>query len=241
MQGPALRRAFFVPYLLLLRRNGLSHNQGTKTLDTLSNTIGAGVVPQGADEDYTLVVRSQQGDTAAFEELVIKYQKKMVNIAYRMTDNYHDACDIVQDAFVAAYNEIRGFQGKARFATWLSTITMNLARNRLKQVKTEQSRQGFSLDAPVLTEDGEVRMEVAANSPSVLEELETRDVQKSVQDCINALDDDFRAVVVLREMQGFAYDEISDMLKIAAGTVKSRLFRAREMLKNCLKGKLGEL
>jgi RNA polymerase sigma-70 factor (ECF subfamily) len=158
-----------------------------------------------------------------------------------MTDNYHDACDIVQDAFVAAYNDIRGFQGKARFATWLSTITMNLARNRLKQVKTERSRQGFSLDAPLMTEDGEVRMEIASKTPSVLDQLETLDVQKSVQDCINALDEDFKAVVVLREMQGFAYEEISDMLQTAIGTVKSRLFRAREMLKNCLKSKLGEL
>lgn len=206
----------------------------------MSNKTGIDTV-QGPDEDDAIVQRCRQGDTEAFEELVIKYQKKMVNIAYRMTDNYHDACDIVQDAFIAAYREIRGFQGKSRFVTWLSTITMNLARNRLKQVKTERLRQGFSLDAPVLMEDGEVRMEVAANTPSALEMLEKRDVQKSVQDCINALDDEFRAVVVLREMQGFAYDEISQMLQTAIGTVKSRLFRAREMLKNCLKGKLGEL
>lgn len=206
----------------------------------MSNRVGTGSSPT-ADEDHSLVLRCQRGDVDAFEELVVKYQKKMVNLAYRMTDNYHDACDIVQDAFIAAYREIRGFQGKSRFVTWLSTITMNLARNRLKQVKTERLRQGFSLDAPVLMEDGEVRMEVAANTPSALEMLEKRDVQKIVQDCINALDDEFRAVVVLREMQGFAYDEISQMLQTAIGTVKSRLFRARDMLKNCLKGKLGAL
>lgn len=230
----------FFPVFATIEKEQISRRKGTKPLDTLSNRVATGSSPT-ADEDYSLVLRCQRGDVDAFEELVVKYQKKMVNLAYRMTDNYHDACDIVQDAFIAAYREIRGFQGKSRFVTWLSTITMNLARNRLKQVKTEQSRQGFSLDAPVLMEDGEVRMEVAANTPSALEMLEKRDVQKSVQDCINALDDEFRTVVVLREMQGFAYDEISEMLQTAMGTVKSRLFRAREMLKNCLKGKLGEL
>lgn len=230
----------FFSVFATIEKEQIPRRKGTKPLDTLSNRVGAGSSPS-VDEDYSLVLRCQQGDADAFEELVVKYQKKMVNLAYRMTDNYHDACDIVQDAFIAAYREIRGFQGKSRFVTWLSTITMNLARNRLKQVKTEQSRQGFSLDAPVLLEDGEVRMEVAAHTPSALEMLEKRDVQKSVQDCINALDDEFRAVVVLREMQGFAYDEISEMLQTAIGTVKSRLFRAREMLKNCLKGKLGEL
>ena len=206
----------------------------------MSNKKEADTAP-GADEDDALVLRCQQGDTDAFEALVIRHQKKMINIAYRMTDNYHDACDIVQDAFIAAYREIRGFQGKSRFSTWLSTITMNLARNRLKQVKTERERQGFSLDAPVRTENGEMLIELPSHTPSVLEQLEKRDLQRSVQECISALEEDFKAVVVLRDMQGYAYDEISGMLGTAIGTVKSRLFRAREMLKNCLKGKLGEL
>jgi len=193
------------------------------------------------DEDGDLVVRSQRGEIDAFESLVIKHQKKMLNLAYRMTGNYDDACDIVQDAFVAAYKGIGGFQRKSRFSTWLSTITMNLARNRLRQVATEQQRHGLSLDVPLLTQDGEVRLELPSSAPTALEQIERHELQRGVQECINALEEEFRAVVVLRDIQGYAYEEISEVLQLAIGTVKSRLFRARAMLRDCLKGKWGGL
>lgn len=177
---------------------------------------------------------------AAFEELVERHQKRMLNIAYRMTGSYEDAYEVVQDAFISAYRSIRGFEGKALFSTWLYAIVANLSRNRLKQLTTRSHYEGLSTDDPVLTDEGNLRLEAPSNVPPVDEQLERRELQQKVQGCIKALDEEHREVIVLRDMQGFSYDEIGYMLKIPGGTVKSRLSRAREALKNCLKKVLGE-
>ena len=193
------------------------------------------------DEDYELVSLCKKGDVDSFEVLVKKHQKRMFNIAYRMIGNYEEACEIVQDAFVSAYRNMKGFKGKSKFSTWLYTIVMNLSKNRLKRLKTQLHREQFSLDNPVLTNDGQIKVEPASSDPSALEKLEKRDVQQKVQGCINSLDDEFREVLILRDIQGFSYGEISDLLKAPEGTVKSRLFRAREALKDCLKKVIGDL
>jgi RNA polymerase sigma-70 factor (ECF subfamily) len=191
------------------------------------------------DEDYEFVSLCKKGDVDAFEVLVKNHQKRMLNIAYRMVGNYEDACDIVQDAFISAYRNLKSFKGKAKFSTWLYTIVINLSKNRLKQLKTQLHREKFSIDDPVLTNDGQIRGELASREPSALESLERRNIQQKVQECINSLDEDFREVLILRDIQGFSYDEINDLLKIPEGTVKSRLFRARETLKDCLKKVIG--
>jgi RNA polymerase sigma-70 factor (ECF subfamily) len=193
------------------------------------------------DEDYKFVSLCKKGDVDAFEVLVKKHQKKMLNIAYRMIGSYEEACEIVQDSFVSAYKAIRDFEGKARFSTWLYTIVMNLSKNRLKQLKTQLYHEQVSIDDPVLTDDGNIKAESVSNEPSILEQLEKKEFQQKVQGCINSLDDEFKAVLILRDIQGFSYDEISKMLKIAEGTVKSRLFRSREALKICLKKVIGDL
>ena len=193
------------------------------------------------DEDYELVSFCKKGDVDAFEVLVIRHQKRMLNIAYRMIGNYDEACDIVQDAFVSAYRSIKRFKGKAKFSTWLCTIVMNHSKNRLKQLKTQLHREQFSIDNPVLTNDGQIKVEPASSEPSALDKLVKRDVQQKVQGCISSLDDEFREVLILRDIQGFSYDEISDLLKAPEGTVKSRLFRAREAVKDCLKKVIGDL
>lgn len=194
-----------------------------------------------ADEDAGIVSSCKRGDVDAFESLVRKHQKKMLNIAYRMVGNYEDACEIVQDAFVSAYRGIKSFEEKSRFSTWLSSIVINLSRNRIKQMKAQLHHEPFSLDDPVFTEDGTIKLEPRSGNPSILENLEKRDLQQKVQGCINSLDNEYKEVLILRDIQGFSYDEISDTLKIAGGTVKSRLFRAREAVKNCLKKVMGEL
>jgi len=194
-----------------------------------------------ADEDYELVSLCKRGEVDAFEALVKRHQKRMLNIAYRMVGNYEDACEIVQDAFVSAYRNIRSFKGKAKFSTWLYTIVINLSKNRLKHLRGQLCYEQSSLDDPLPTSDGEILSEATSNEPSALERLEKSDIQQKVQGCINALDAEFKEVIILRDMQGFTYDEISDMLKIPKGTVKSRLFRAREALKDCLKKVMGDL
>ena len=194
-----------------------------------------------ADEDAEIVSLCKKGDVDVFEVLVRKHQKRSLNIAYRMVANYEEACEVVQDAFVSAYRNIKNFEGRARFSTWLYTIVVNLSRNRLKQLNIRGHLEGPSFDDPVSGDDSVIKIEPASGEPSVLERLERRDLQKRVQECINSLDGESKEVVILRDIQGFSYDEISDILKIAEGTVKSRLFRAREELKNRLKKMVGEL
>lgn len=193
------------------------------------------------DEDAGLVSSCKRGDLDAFESLVIKYEKKMFNVSYRIAGSREDASEVVQDAFVSAYRNLKNFRGQSRFLTWLTAITINLSKNRLKQLKTRNAYEPVSLDDPIPTDNGHVAADPPSNEPTVLDRMEQQDVQRTVQDCIEALEPDFREVIVLRDMQDFSYDEISTMLKVREGTIKSRLFRAREAVKDCLKRAMGEL
>jgi RNA polymerase sigma-70 factor (ECF subfamily) len=198
-------------------------------------------VVSDADNDAALVLLSQKGDLAAFESLVVRHQKRMLNVAFRLIGDYDEACEVVQDAFVSAYKNIRTFRGDAKFTTWLTTITLNLSKNRLKQIKSRQGHVSYSLDDPLQTENGEMTLDPPSKEPSVLDRLEKRDVQNKVKDCIKALEPEYREVLVLRDMQDFSYDDIGGMLHLREGTVKSRLFRARAAIKDCLKQAMGEL
>jgi RNA polymerase sigma-70 factor (ECF subfamily) len=200
----------------------------------LSNRSGSNSAPV-PDDDAALVASSQTGNLDAFELLVNRHQKRMLNISFRLTGDYDEACEVVQDAFMSAYKNIKTFRGQAKFTTWLTAITLNLAKNRLKQMKSRQGHAAFSLDDPIRTDDGQMATDPPSNEPSVLDRLVKRDVRNQVQECIEALEQDFREVLVLRDMQDFSYEEIGSMLKMREGTVKSRLFRAREAIKDCLK------
>ncbi len=193
------------------------------------------------DEDYEAVSACQKGDVDAFEPLVEKYQKKMLNVVYRMTGDYEEACEIVQEAFLSAYRAIKKFRGEARFATWLYGITVNHARNRIKQTQSRLRHEIPSLDDPVETEDGQLTRDPPSGEAPIEEQLERKEMQMKVQECINGLEEEYREVLVLRDIQGFSYEEIHDILKIPDGTVKSRLFRARDAMKHCLKRVMGDL
>lgn len=193
------------------------------------------------DEDLKYVILCQNGDTEAFEILVERHQKRMLNIAYRMLGDYHEACDVAQDAFVAAFKSIRKFKAESKFSTWLYRIIVNYSKNRLKELQVINKREGLSMDA-----SGEIELKgvldqslIHENNPGI--DMEMREREAHVQKCIMLLDDEFREVLVLRDIQGFSYEEISDMLNIADGTVKSRLSRARNALKDCLSKVIGDL
>ena len=196
---------------------------------------------QTRDEDREIVSLCQGGDVDAFEVLVQRHQKRMLNISYRIIGNYDEACEIVQEAFISAYKNIKGFKGEAKFSTWLYAICINLSKNRLRQVRTRLHREPYSVGNPIQVANGQIAGDPPSSDPSPLDRLEERDIQQKVQGCINALDAEFKEVLILRDIQGFSYDEISDMLKIPEGTVKSRLFRAREGIRDCLKQTMGDL
>ncbi len=214
--------------------------RGTNIPVELSPRSGINDVP-APDNDAALVLSSQKGDTAAFESLVIRYQKRMLNVAFRLIADYDEACEVVQDAFVSAYKNINTFRGDAKFTTWLTTITLNLSKNRLRQIRSRQGHVSYTLDDPLWADDSELTRDPPSKEPSAFDRLEKQDVQNKVRDCIKALEPEYREVIILRDMQDFSYDDIGGMLKMREGTVKSRLFRAREATKDCLKRAMGEL
>jgi RNA polymerase sigma-70 factor (ECF subfamily) len=163
----------------------------------------------------------------------------MFNIAFRMTGSYEEACEVVQEAFLSAYRSIKKYRREARFSTWLYSITVNQTRSRLKEMRNHDFHEGVSIDDPPEDEKDSVLRQYPSHQMGVVEQVEQKEIKEKVQECINALDDEHREVVVLRDIQGFSYDEIAEMLKVPDGTVKSRLFRARLLLKDSIGKVLG--
>jgi RNA polymerase sigma-70 factor (ECF subfamily) len=193
------------------------------------------------DDDAGFVARCQKGETDAFAFLVRRHQKKMLNIAYRMIGNYDEACDVVQEAFLAAWRAIGKFRGDARFSTWLFGIVLNHAKSHLAHRAARLRSEGASLDDPATLTEGRLLNESCCREASVIEQIEKRERESKVQECISALEGEQREVIVLRDIQGFSYEEIGTMLKLPEGTVKSRLFRARNALKDGLLKVFGDL
>jgi RNA polymerase sigma-70 factor (ECF subfamily) len=213
--------------------------KGTKQLLWMSNIIESRKQPIAAiDDDMQYVVLCQRGDTEAFAVLVERHQKKMLNISYRMTGDYDDACDIVQEAFLAAFRAIKKFNGEAQFSTWLYRIVINHTKNRLKQLKSLRHREQPTIDN--LGEEGRGYCPSCADEKCPDEQMVQQERDASVQQCISSLDNEYREVLVLRDIQGFSYEEIRDVLQIPEGTVKSRLSRARNALKDCLTKIIGD-
>ncbi|MBC7347190.1 MAG: sigma-70 family RNA polymerase sigma factor [Clostridia bacterium] len=175
-----------------------------------------------------LVRRSQTKDQQAFAELVSLYQDKVYSLSYHLTGDATEAQDLAQEVFLRAYLHIGTFRQEADFGTWLHRITVNVWLNSRRKQKGPLV---ISLDTPIVTEDGEVAREVAAAQPDPLEMTTERELQQLVRRALQELPADFRAVLVLREIEGYNYEEIARLLRCSLGTVKSRLNRARHALK----------
>jgi RNA polymerase sigma-70 factor (ECF subfamily) len=193
------------------------------------------------DEDRELVRRSQNGDLRAFESLVERHQKKMINLAFRMTGDYEEACDLAQEAFLSAFRAIKTFRGEARFASWLYGIVLNHTRTRLQQISARRRLHPLSLDDPPHPGSAGGAIDPPSREASALERMEKQEIENRVQECIGRLEAEFREPLVLRDILGHSYEEVSALLRAPAGTVKSRLFRARAAIKDCLKSLLGDL
>ena len=193
------------------------------------------------DEDALIVASWRSGELSSFEALVVKYQKRMFNIALRVTGDYEDACEVAQDAFVAAFRGINTYRGEARFSTWLTSITLNLSRNRLISAQARKKNEAFSLDWPDNGDNSRHFNEWPSPTPSALELLERRSVHEKLRGCIGALSVEFRETIVLRDLHDYSYDDICSILNVREGTLKSRLFRAREQVRECLKRAMGDI
>ena len=182
-----------------------------------------------SDED--LVRRSKNNDLQAFEELICRYERKIYNIAYRMMGNYEDANDIAQEAFLRAFQALNGFRGDASFSTWLCRIVTNLCRDELRK------RYRFSvesLDEEICLSEGEVKKQIPSSNPGPEEIYERQELQQRLQDLLMTLSPEFRLAIVLRDIQGLTYQEIAEQMECSMGTVKSRISRGRNYLKEKL-------
>ena len=192
---------------------------------------------QAADE-AALVARAQGGDLSAFDQLVLQHQGMVYAVALRMLGNTDDAREVAQDAFVRAYRGIGTFRLEAKLSTWLVSITMNLCRNRRRWWARRRRVVVASLDDPLETGEGTVGQEVADPAPNPAETAQRRELQQRVMQTLQLLDEPFRSVIVLRDVQGYSYEEIAQMLHCQVGTVKSRINRARFQLRALLDGKI---
>lgn len=182
-------------------------------------------------QDEDLVARSKNGDIKAFEELVCRYERKIYTLAYRMMGNYDDANDLAQEAFLRAFQAIGGFREEASFLTWLSRIVTNVCRDELRKryrISVE------SLDQEICLGDIEIKKQIPASEPGPDEIYEKIELQQELQEIIATLSPEFRLALVLRDIQGFTYEEIAEQLECSLGTVKSRISRARNYMKEKL-------
>ncbi|MBI3011573.1 MAG: sigma-70 family RNA polymerase sigma factor [Candidatus Omnitrophica bacterium] len=195
-------------------------------------------------EETALVERAQRGDSSAFEALVRLHQQAVFAVALRMLGDQDEAQDVAQDVFVRAYQGIPAFRSEAKLSTWLVAITINLCRNRRRWWARRRRLIVASLDEPVgmsragFGEEGALGHEVADPSPSPASAAAQHEQQRFVISALQQLDEAHRSVVVLRDIHGYSYEEIADMLQCHVGTVKSRLSRARLHLRALLDGKL---
>lgn len=184
------------------------------------------------DHEKLLLQKARQGDVEAFEKLIEAYQKKVFNIALRMLGNYDDAGDITQEVFIKAFRAIKDFREQAMFSTWIYKIATNSCLDELRKRKNKVL---VSIDEDLKLDEGDLKKQIEDDKPTPDIEVERNEVKKIVNDAINELSEEHRIVIVLRDIQGFSYEEIAEITKSPPGTVKSRINRARRALKEKLK------
>jgi len=186
--------------------------------------------------NYDLILLCQSGlrpGRAAFAELVRRYQVHVDRILYHLAPDWQDRPDLAQEVWIRVYRNIKRLQEPKKFQSWLGRIATNLFYDELR--KRKRVSEPLSLDAPRSLSDGEVDWEVASARPGPDEDLATREFYAHLHAAISDLPDDFRITIVLREIEGLAYEEIAQITNTSLGTVKSRIARARQRLQGQLK------
>jgi RNA polymerase sigma-70 factor (ECF subfamily) len=174
-----------------------------------------------AENDQLLVDRARLGDRHAFDLLVLKYQSRLLSLVNRLVSNQSDALDVLQDTFVKAYRSLHTFRGESAFYTWLYRIAVNTAKNHL--ASTLKESKDVSVDDEAT---GELSVLQDFSAPD--EEAGAEELQRAILHAIEQLPDDLKQALTLRELEGMSYDEIALAMNCPIGTVRSRIFRARD-------------
>jgi len=188
-------------------------------------------VTDAASQELALVQAAKSGDISAFDELVRRYERNVFRIAQHITQNREDAEDVVQDAFLKAYQNLNQFQGNSKFYTWLVRIAVNEALMKLRRRKSSKT---VSMDQDVETEEGTMPREVADWSPNPEQLYNQSELKDILGRTIQGLPASFRTVFVLRDVEGLSTEETAEMLDLSVPAVKSRLLRARLQLRERL-------
>lgn len=192
------------------------------------------------DPDADLISAFKSGNTHAFDQLVLKYKDRIFNLCYRSLGDYQEAYDTAQEIFIKVYKNLHSFRGEASFLTWLYTIAGNTCKNRLKSLEYRYRSKKVSLNNPYNQENGNEERDIEDESGSPLVALEEKEKMKIIQGAIDSLPAEQKLVVILRDIEGLSYDEIIKITGHRSGTVKSKLARARlvlrEKLRSIIKG-----
>ena len=177
--------------------------------------------------DQELVERAQQGDTKAFEMLVVKYNRRLGRLLSRFIKDEHEVNDVVQESFIKAYRALPNFRGDSAFYTWLYRISINTAKNFLAN-----NNKRPIMASEITNGDGEVMdvVEQVADNLTPEAELMNKQILQTVESAVSKLPEDLRRAITLREMDGLSYEEIAEVMQCPIGTVRSRIFRAREVI-----------
>jgi len=176
--------------------------------------------------DSQLVRRVQKGDKGAFDILVLKYQHKIVNLVMRYVRDPEQAMDISQEAFIKAYRALPRFRGDSAFYTWLYRIAVNTAKNHLAAQRRRPMDVELDLQDPEQF-DLHARLKETDTPEAV---MISREMMETVEQAIQSLPDDLRTAIILRELDGMSYEEIAETMECPVGTVRSRIFRARDAI-----------
>jgi RNA polymerase sigma-70 factor (ECF subfamily) len=176
--------------------------------------------------DQELVERVQRGDKSAFDLLVRRYQHKIVNLVSRYVYDHAEAADVAQETFIKAYRAIGDFRGDSAFYTWLYRIAINTAKNYLVSMGRRPPGTDIEAEDAEQIESGAALRVIATPERALL----TEEIARTVQRAMEALPEDLRTAITLREIEGLSYEEIAQAMDCPIGTVRSRIFRAREAI-----------
>lgn len=182
------------------------------------------------NNEEILIKKCKKGDLDAFETLIKNHQKRAYNIALKMLKNPEDAMDISQEAFIKVFKYIDSYNNKSSFSTWIYRIVINTCLDYIKKNKNNV----LYLDEPINTDDGSIKREITDNKNNPEKILEKKINNEDINKAISMLKVKHRMIIILRDIQGFSYEEISKMLNLPLGTVKSRVKRARENLRKII-------
>ena len=181
--------------------------------------------------DKEIIERVKGGDKKAYDLLVLKYQQRVINLISRFVKNHSDALDVSQETFIKAYRALPNFRGESAFYTWLYRIAVNTAKNHL----TVQSRKITKSDYDV-TDIEQIEGNMSLIEQTTQENLLHKDeLQETVLKTIENLPEDLKSAIMLREIDGLSYEDIANVMDCPVGTVRSRIFRAREMIDSKIK------